>query len=112
MYFLSSESYVPDRLLKKIDKATSSMVENGLSGFYRDFMRNIKHIRKFAADYNENTDYEAVQMKNMIRPLLIHFVFLGMALVLFILEIYINRANQNIYSNMKNLFKYFQPFSK
>lgn len=48
-YYLSSNEYVSDRVLKKIDTLTCSMAENGLRQFYISYgaFTHILHARKF-----------------------------------------------------------------
>lgn len=94
-FYLKSEQYVPERMLNKINKATSLITENGLSQFYLSTgvfkeklaVRNIQN--------GERAAFQALKLEQLKLPLILISCLLGVALGLLFVEIIIyKRRNQ------------------
>lgn len=80
-------------MLKKVDKTTSSMMENGLSQFFlsfTEFKRKILH--RANSDAEDDDDFKAMSFEQLKRPLILLFGICGMAIVIFIVEVIIFRC--------------------
>lgn len=90
-FYLQSEHYVPDRMLKKIDRATGSMMENGLHEFYTSLasfkMKLILRIYSMV----EHEDFRALSVEQLKRPLILLFCLSAAAMIIFIAEIIISK---------------------
>lgn len=92
-FYLESENYVPDRMMKKIDKATSSFVENGLRQFYEslvDFRQKLidrVHLSQL------DDDIQALTFEQLRRPMILVFCLWGITIIILILEIFISKWN-------------------
>lgn len=86
-FYLQSKSYVPDRMLRKIDETTSAMFENGLAKFYQSFIAfQRKFIERVYLTPEDDDDVEALKMEQMIRPMTVIFYLWGISVIIFIAE--------------------------
>lgn len=95
-YFLVSENYVPERMLRKIDEATSLMIESGLAKFYISSMTHIKKLNNLAIDFENNSTYEAVTLKSLRRPFMLLSGLMGIASAAFAIEIAIYKWKNSL----------------
>lgn len=88
-FYLQSDHYVPERLLNKIDKRTSAMMENGMHQFYTSFTNFLRKLfaRQFAR--SDDDDSQALTMSQLKRPMIFIFGLWGVAIIVFIAEIII-----------------------
>lgn len=86
-YYLRSDHYVPDRIKEKFDKVVSSMMENGLSGFYESTGRFITKYRLKRFFKSEDNDVRALTLEELIGSLMFCACLLGIALVFFVIDI-------------------------
>lgn len=85
-YYLESGQYVPDRLMEKIDKTKSSMMENGLYQFYLDFAAYRQKLNRRIPTNQEDDDLQALTMEQLERPLVRILCIWSVAMIIFILE--------------------------
>lgn len=85
-YYLVSEYYVPDRLMKRINNVTISMIESGLDKFFKSYTAFVQMM--FRAKYVED-DVDALQpltLQQLKRPMLFIVSLYGVATIVFMLE--------------------------
>ena len=91
-YQLTSNQYIPERMVQTIDKATISMKENGLHSFYESFgsfLTQIHRKKRFSLD-----DYIPMKL-NQIWVLLLFIVRdLCCAFLAFFVELIVYRYKQ------------------
>lgn len=94
-YYLVSDHYIPDRMLKKIDRTTSAMMENGLNQFFSAFT---EFKRKLVARANLNIadedDFQALSIDQLKKPVILMVGFCGIAVIIFIVEVIIFKVKQ------------------
>lgn len=113
-YYLESENYVPERLSKRIDEATSSLMESGLHQFFTSYahFRDDLHLREFNGQQDDDDDYEqALTIEQLIRPMKLIFCLWGVALTIFTVEIVVFKWNQLRRRFSRRVFEIFNPFS-
>lgn len=92
MYYLVDGCYVPARMIDRIDKVTSSLMENGFYQFYAskiDFEQKLG-MRSIRMEYNINDDdddLEPLLFEQMRIPLSFLFCMAGISVVVLIGEI-------------------------
>lgn len=89
-----SKYYVPDRMLKKIDQTTSSIMENGLSQFFSSFTAIKRKLieRATLGTVNDN-EFQALSVEQLKRPMILLFGICAAATILLIAEIIIFRCS-------------------
>lgn len=93
-YYLASDQYVPERMLRKVDKVTSSMMESGLHHFYRTFAEFRSKFSQRPNEHQDTDDILVLEIDQMIRPMKIIFCLWGLATVLFITEVIVHKWNK------------------
>lgn len=88
---MKSDHYVSKRTLAKVDKVTSSMMENGLHKFYTSFTAFKRQLFEWSKFSTEDDLEHALTMEQLWRPMILIFWLWGMALVAWIAEILIRR---------------------
>lgn len=94
-YLLTSDGYVSDRMIQKIDSKTSSIMENGLHQFYHSFSTYLLELKgsRFL-EQDEEEDTSTLNMQQIIRPLIHHFGLLAICLGFLLIEFIIHRRQQ------------------
>lgn len=112
-YYLESENYVPERLSKRIDEATSSMMESGLHQFFTSYahFRDGLHLRAFNGQQDDDDHEQALTIEQLIRPMKLIFCLWGVALTIFTVEIVVFKWNQLRRRFSRRVFEIFNPFS-
>lgn len=88
--YLQSNRYAPERMLDRINRVTSSMMENGVHNFYTSIVAfKSKIFQRIHYAQLPNDDMQALTAKQLIRPMILVFSLWGMAVILFIVEIII-----------------------
>lgn len=85
-FYLQSNHYVPDRMLKNIDKTTSLMMESGLHQLYTSMTDFKQKLVDRVYAIVESEDFRALTMEQLKRPLILLFCLWGVALIVFIAE--------------------------
>lgn len=93
-FYLESDHYVSNRLLDRIDKMTSSMMESGLHAFYMSL--NSFKQQFFERAYFSQTDdeFRALTTQQLKRPMILIFGLWVLAVVVFMGEVCVIRWNQ------------------
>lgn len=89
-HYLFGKHYPTDRLRKRIDKVSNSIMENGLYEWYLvqyKYLNDLKIGFHFLRQYNKNDDLHTVNMEQMIRPFYLCIGLLIMSIFVFIGEI-------------------------
>lgn len=94
-YMLASDQYIPEGTKRVIDKVGISIVESGLFVFYKRFARFISQFRTKQILSDESEKAHAVTMNQLKIPLIIYFIVVGLACIIFIVE-------EIVYSMKKN----------
>lgn len=98
-YYYQSDRYIPDRMLERIEKASSSMMENGLYQFFTSFVAFQRKL--FEQSYNSKSDEDdmlPLTFEQLIRPLFLVFSLWGISIVIFAIEIMVYKwRNWNPY---------------
>lgn len=94
-YSLTSDGYISNRMIQKIDGKTSSIMENGLYQFYQSFSTYLLELKgsKFVKR-DEEDDESALNMQQLIKPLIHHFGLLAICLGFLLIEVIIYRRHQ------------------
>lgn len=97
-YYLESSHYVPKRLITSIDKATSSIMANGLHQFYMTFcdfkQKLIERTHSYLqSDDDDDDDDQALTMKQLKRPLILLLGMCAITVLVFIAEIVVYKWN-------------------
>lgn len=90
-YFLKSEYYVPERLLKMINRATSKMVETGLNELFLsdERFRSMLELRQhnfFDGDDDDNDLLQPITMQHFKRIVVFVLIFYGFAVIVLMIE--------------------------
>lgn len=92
---LKTNEHVPERMIKRINKATVSMIENGLQQFYKSFGIFLEEfMREKLNRMHNDDDAAALTMGQLKIPLIIYFILLSMASILLAIEIIVHRVNK------------------
>lgn len=94
-YYLENDCYVPARMVDRIDKVTSSIIENGFYQFYAskiDFDFNLRIRRNdinnnILQGNNINDDLQPLTFEQMRIPIMFLLYMMGISVVVFIGEI-------------------------
>lgn len=95
-FFLESDNVVSQRTLQTIDKATSSMMENGFYRFYisiASFTQQL--IEREYLEQNEE-EFQALTVDQLKRPLMLLFALFGVSVIVFIIEHIISKWNSYV----------------
>lgn len=85
-----SEHYVPNTVLKSIDRKSSLMMSSGLHHFYTKYSEFMMEMRSKIEHREENDEEsQALTMEQLQRPLVVIFYLWGGSLGIFIIEILI-----------------------
>lgn len=91
-YYLESDRYISERMLKNVDKATSSIVENGLHQFYTslsDFKQQLLNRNQLIQEEEEAV--HALTMQQLQKILFYMLLHLCIGAIVFIAEIIISK---------------------
>lgn len=95
-FYLNSVGYVSDRLLTRINKFTSSVMQSGINRFYVSYTRFKRNILERAYLDDENDNFHALTADQLKRPMILVFCLWGVALIVFIAEIAVSKyRNRN-----------------
>lgn len=93
-FYLESDHYVSDRLIKNINKATSSMIESGLHSFYMS-LNSFKQQFIERAYFSQTDDaFQALTTQQLKRPMILVFYLWATAVIVFIAEALVSKWNQ------------------
>lgn len=84
---MTSNDYVPERIIQKIDGEIFSYLENGLIQFYMSlglFEFKVYNRTEFKHDDN---DVRLITMRDLEAPFICHFSLTGICFFVFILEL-------------------------
>lgn len=102
-FYLATDSYVPDRLTNKINRITSSIMENGLYHYYekkqKDLVTKWSYTLKVLTGNNEDEDYDKLvpmSLEQMKRVMLFILCTYGFATIIFFAEIFIFWWNKRL----------------
>lgn len=99
-YYINSNEYVPERVIEKIYKSTSSIMENGLNQFYESYSAFLFKLRGrtvIGDDIKHKTIYaHSVSMQG---PLIMYLFNLILSLVVFMVEVIIHVITQRHHRN-------------
>lgn len=101
-FFLESDHHVPERIIKRLDHATSSMVENGLHKFYLSLAIFKQKLIDRAYLEQIDDDSQALTIEQLKRPMIVLFYLWGTATIIFICEMTIFKwilCNRRLRSN-------------
>lgn len=92
-FYLSSDHYVPERFIQKIDTMTNTIMENGLHQFFMSFCEFSRKV--ILSSYLDEADEEeqALTFEQLRRPMILVFSLWGIAATIFIAENMIFRWN-------------------
>lgn len=81
-------------MIRKIDGKTNSIMENGLYRFYQSFSAFLVELRgsKFLEQEDDDA-YDAMNMEQLIKPLIHHYGCLAICLGFLLVEIIVHRFN-------------------
>lgn len=91
-YYLESDRYISERMLKKVDKATSSMAENGLHRFYTslsDFRQQLLNRNQLIRE--EEEAIHALTLQQIQKITFYLFLYWCISAIAFIAEIIISK---------------------
>lgn len=87
-YYLESNRYVADRLLKKVDHVASAMMESGLNKFYKEIVTFNQHLMdRDSLNQNENINFAALNIKQFQRNLCLFLCYIVISLLIFCVEV-------------------------
>lgn len=90
-YHLESNNYVSERVQKRMDISTSWMIESGIRSFYVSFSEYLMEIIARMQNIQQINEVDAVlTMEQLWRPLKLVFYLLGLAFIVFIVEILVH----------------------
>lgn len=94
-FFLESDHYVPERVFKKIDQATSLMMESGLYQFYTSLAAfKQKFVEQTYSNQDDDDDnLQALTMQQLKRPMFLLFSLWAVAKAIFIAEMLVAKFN-------------------
>lgn len=90
-FHLESSHYVPERVLRKIDETTYSMMEHGFYQFYLSLAEFKEKFVQRVEQMHLDDDFSALSMDQLQRPLKILFCLWGLAAVILVLEIIVSK---------------------
>lgn len=87
-YYLESDHYVPERILKKINIITSLMIENGLNEFYKSYEHFLDTVYVDHYYYKSDGEIKLDQMTmlQLKRAVYLVLCLYGMAVIVFMCE--------------------------
>lgn len=94
-YSLTSNQYISERTITKIDKVTSSLAEHGFYQFYQsiaDFAKKKWSQKFYMSSRNSNNEddlFQAIAVEQFKKPISIVLYLNGIATIIFIAEIFI-----------------------
>lgn len=88
-YYLTSNKYVPERMKNKIDKRTSSIMENGLHQFYENLSAYLEKLRaqKLLNSEEDDGNNHAINMGDLKSALMFCAYVLMFAWFMLLLEV-------------------------
>lgn len=93
-YSVISEKHVPTRISRKINKATISMIENGLHKFYRSFGQFLIRLYGRKVFDHKNDELPLLTMRHMIVPFTMLSGLLGVSFIVLFIEIIVFNWNK------------------
>lgn len=88
-FYLDSVGYVSDRVLARLNKVTSLMMESGLNHFYVSLTRFRRNFLERSFLDEEYDDFHALTIDQLRRPMILVLCLWMVALIIFIIEILI-----------------------
>lgn len=85
-YNIESAQYISERLMKKIDQVTSSMMENGLHQFYSSMNEFRQKFIDREYSIEEQDSFKALAMKQLKRPMILIFGLWVVAVIVLVGE--------------------------
>lgn len=102
-FYLKSSHYVPVRLRDEIDEKTIWLMENGLYHFFNtftEFLMNMRSQKVLQHDEDildiDDGDIPAITFQQLKRPFLLFFSCLGVALIVFIIEVIVSKIKRRL----------------
>lgn len=92
-YFLTSNWYISERMIAKIDEVTDSMAEHGFYQFYHSIMEfkqkyiGQKFSRAIGTNENEINDLRPIIIEQLRKPIIIALGLNAIAVIIFVAEI-------------------------
>lgn len=117
-YKLTSDRYISERMIAKIDKVTNSMAEQGFYQFYHS-ISDFSQKWVFGKFDKDEVDLQSITIEQLRRPIMIILLLNGIASILFVAEILIfkwlkwrNREQRkNVFEFILNVFSFFKKYS-
>lgn len=85
-YFLESSHLVSERLIEKIDRASSAMMESGLHQFSTNLNDFKQEFIDRELEIGEENGFRALTMQQLNRPMILIFCLWAFAMIIFITE--------------------------
>lgn len=100
-FYLGSDHHVTEQQLRKIDRATSSMMSSGLYEFYTSYAEFKRRIMKpwcvgpcpRHTHDSDDDDLQVLTMEQLRRPMMLIFGLWALAAVIFVIEYIISKVN-------------------
>lgn len=87
-YVLTSDQYISERMIAKIDKVTNSMAEHGFYQFYQSWMEfERKFLSRSAGIFDVEFELKPITIEQLRKPSIIVLCLNGLAVVIFVAEI-------------------------
>lgn len=83
---MNSHQYIPERIINKVNKVTSSMMANGLHQFYEMFADYLITLRAHKILRVEDDDFRVISIEDLRIPLIFCSFLLAIALIIFLIE--------------------------
>lgn len=90
-YHLTSNQYIPKRMVDKIDEATSSMMENGIYGFYKSIGTFLEELRGYNEFDEEITKFKPFTLQQSMGLIVLFAVMFVLTFIIFIVEIIVHK---------------------
>lgn len=92
-YYLTSDQYIPERMIKHIDRTTSLIVQTGLNGFYEDFAQFLFQLRssKILRSQDDLSVMDFHFLLNISTYFFLHSLWFST--IIFLIEISVQRFN-------------------
>lgn len=91
---MGTSEHVPERVLQKIDKTTSAMMESGLYPFYSSFSEFLSEFRMKQILNDDADDAYALTMEHLKIPLVIYLSLISFAFIIFIIELIVYKVKK------------------
>lgn len=85
-YYVTANEYISDRMKRRIDNSTCSMMENGLYRFYESYAEYRRHLRSRKLQNAGKDEVQALNFSDLHSPLMFCSYVIALATLFFLLE--------------------------